>query len=70
MPNAAMYDLLSLDHQRTNTALREQWTQALLATNPLALWAHYKLVLDPGAYIQVGVAKKIDIPPQLFFMMG
>ena len=35
--------------------------QTLLATNPLAEWAHGHLVLEAGAITQVGVADKIDI---------
>ena len=61
MPDQTMYDLLSLDHQYRTPGLRASWVQTLLATNPLAEWAHGHLVLEEGATTQVGVADKIDI---------
>lgn len=61
MPDATMYELLSLEHQYRTPALRAQWVQTLLATNPLAEWAHGHLILDAHASINVGVAEKVDI---------
>jgi hypothetical protein len=60
MPDATMHELLSLEHQRTTPCLRAQWLQTLLATNPLAEWAHGHLVLDAHAIAKVGVAERID----------
>ena len=60
MPDATMYALLSLEHQRTTPILRAQWVQTLLATNPMAEWAHGHLILEAHAITQVGVADKFD----------
>ena len=60
MPDATMEALLSLEHQYQTPLLRAQWVQTLLATNPMAEWAHEHLVLDAHAITKVGVAEKID----------
>jgi hypothetical protein len=56
-----MHELLSLQYQRTTPVLRTQWLQALLATNPMAEWAHGQLVFDAHAITNVGIAEKIDV---------
>ena len=61
MPDATMHDLLSLKHQYRTPGLRANWQQTLLATNALAPWAHWHLILDDQATTNVGVAKKLDI---------
>jgi hypothetical protein len=61
MPDDDMKDLLSLQHQYRTPSLRANWIQTLLATNPLAEWAHGHLILDPMAETKVGMLDKIDI---------
>jgi putative DNA primase/helicase len=58
LPDATMHEVLSLHYQQSAPSLRAHWRHTLLATNPLAGWAHRHLVFDDAA-TNVGTARKV-----------